>query len=71
MKEDTTITTAVIAICVLSVFLLLITGCSNDYDLCIEREKTQYRTRNPQASYGQVQSRQQDFEMMCSSLKSK
>jgi hypothetical protein len=46
-------------------------GCSNEYDMCIERQKEEYRQRNPKASYGQTQSKQQEFEMMCSSLKKK
>jgi hypothetical protein len=50
---------------------VMMTACSNEYDLCLEREKQEYRQRNPGASYGQVQSRQADFEMMCSSLRSK
>jgi len=51
--------------------LLLIVGCSSEYDLCVEREKSQYRERNPKASYGQMQSKQAEFEMMCSSYKKK
>ena len=55
-------------------FLLLtfvIAGCSSEYDACIEREKNSYRERNPKASYGQMQSKQAEFEMMCSSYKKK
>ena len=51
--------------------LLLIVGCSSEYDLCVEREKSQYRERNPKASYGQMQSKQFEFEMLCSSYKKK
>lgn len=50
---------------------VLIAGCSNKYDECIEKEKQQYRTSNPNASYGQVQSKQADFELMCSKFKNK
>ena len=53
------------------VALFLIAGCSNKFDECIENEKAQYRTANPSASYGQVQSRQADFELMCSKFKGK
>jgi hypothetical protein len=49
--------------------LVMISGCSSDYDLCVEREKENYRQRNPKASYGQVNSKQSEFEMMCSSYK--
>jgi hypothetical protein len=54
----------------LMVFLLVV-GCSNQYDACIEQQKAEYRERNPKASYGQVQSRQYDFELMCSKFKGK
>jgi|GEM_PF-4810318 len=46
-------------------------ACSNKFDECIEKQKTEYRARTPSASYGQVQSKQAEFEMMCSSLKGK
>ena len=51
--------------------LALIVGCSNKFDECVEKEKDSYRSRNPGASYGQVQSKQDEFEMMCSSYKGK
>lgn len=51
--------------------LMSLAGCSNEYDACIEREKATYRERNPNASYGQVNSKQAEFEMMCSSYKKK
>jgi|LauGreDrversion4_2_1035121.scaffolds.fasta_scaffold09246_5 hypothetical protein len=47
----------------------ILTGCTNQYDACIEKEKAEYRARNPKASYSQITSRQQDFEMMCSRFK--
>ena len=46
-------------------------GCSDPYNDCIEREKASYRERNPKASYGQVTSKQSEFEMLCSSFKKK
>lgn len=51
--------------------VLLLSACSSEYDLCVEREKEQYRQRNTGASYGQVQSKQAEFEMLCSSYKKK
>lgn len=51
--------------------ILILTGCSNKYDECLEKQKSEYRERNPKASYGQVQSKQAEFEMMCSSFKPK
>ena len=56
---------------ILMVFTLAAAGCFNPYEECIEQQKTEYRQRNPQASYGQVQSRQHDFELMCSKFKGK
>ena len=53
------------------VFALIAAGCSNRYDECIEQQKQEYRQRNPKASYGLIQSRQQDFELMCSKFKGK
>ena len=51
--------------------LVLMAGCTSKYDECIEKEKQQYRASNPNASYGQVQSKQADFELMCSKFKNK
>jgi hypothetical protein len=56
-------------IVIVLLLLMSLAGCSNEYDACIEREKTSYRERNPKASYGQMQSKQAEFEMMCSSYK--
>ena len=57
------------AIVVVLLLLMSLAGCSNEYDVCIERQKEEYRQRNPKASYGQIQSKQFEFEMMCSSYK--
>ena len=51
--------------------VFLIAGCTSKYDECIEKEKQAYRASNPNASYGQVQSKQADFELMCSKFKNK
>jgi hypothetical protein len=51
--------------------LALIAGCSNKFDECVAKEKESYRSRNPGASYGQVQTKQGEFEMLCSSFKGK
>lgn len=53
----------------LILMLLILSGCSNQYEECIEKEKASYRERNPKASYSQLTAKQQDFEMMCSRLK--
>lgn len=52
----------------LSLFLV---GCTSQFDLCIEREKEDYRQRNPKATYGLVQSKMSEFEMSCSQYKGK
>ncbi len=59
------------AIVVVLLLLMSLAGCSNEYDLCIERQREEYRQRNPKASYGQMQSKQSEFEMLCSSYKKK
>ena len=56
---------------ILMVFALFVLGCSDPYEDCIEQQKAEYRQRNPNASYGQVQGRQYDFELMCSKFKTK
>jgi hypothetical protein len=57
------------AIVVVLLVLMSLVGCANEYDACIEKQKAEYRQRNPKASYGQTQSKQFEFEMMCSSYK--
>lgn len=51
--------------------LLVLIGCSSKYDECLEHEREQYRQRNPNASHSLMSRKQQEFEMMCSSLKNK
>jgi hypothetical protein len=51
--------------------LIFLTSCASEYDICIERQKEEYRQRNPKASYSQIQSKQFEFEMMCSQFKGK
>lgn len=53
------------------VLVLALAGCTSEYDLCVEQQREEYRQRNPKASYGQVTSKQAEFEMMCSSYKKK
>lgn len=52
-------------------FIVFLFGCSNPYENCLEQQKAEFRTRNPNASYGQVQSKQFEFELMCSKYKTK
>ncbi len=71
MREDLSITTLIVFFCILAIILILITGCADPYDACIEQQKAEYRERNPRASYALIQSRQQEFELMCSRYKNK
>ena len=58
--------TLIVFFCALVIMVLIVSGCANEYDLCLERERAEYRQKNPQASVAQVLSRQRDFEVMCS-----
>jgi hypothetical protein len=51
--------------------VLVLTGCTSQYDACVEKEREEYRQRNPKASHAAISRKQQEFEMMCSSLKGK
>ena len=53
------------------VLLLAVAGCTSQYDACLEKERTEYRERNPKASHSLMIRKQAEFEMMCSSLKGK
>jgi hypothetical protein len=53
------------------VLLLAVAGCSSQYDACLEKEREEYRQRNPNASHSMMSRKQAEFEMMCSSLKGK
>ena len=53
------------------VFLLAVTGCTSKYDACVEQQKDEYRQRNPKASFALINSKQAEFEMMCSKFKGK
>jgi hypothetical protein len=50
---------------------LILSGCSSKYDECVAKEREEYRKRNPNASHSLMSRKQQEFEMMCSSLKGK
>jgi len=55
----------------LVLMFLILSGCSSKYDECLEKEREEFRQRNPNASHSLVSRKQQEFEMMCSSLKGK
>ena len=52
------------------VFVLL-AGCTSKFDECVEKEKEDFRQRNPKASFALMNSKQAEFEMMCSKFKGK
>lgn len=51
------------------IIVLALAGCADPYTDCIEKQREEYRARNPRASYGQVQNKQFEFELMCSKFK--
>lgn len=51
--------------------LLLVVGCSNKYDECLDKEKESYRDKYPNASFAMMSSKQKDFEIACSKFKGK
>jgi hypothetical protein len=55
----------------LVLMFLILSGCSSKYDECVAKEREEYRKRNPNASHSLMSRKQQEFEMMCSSLKGK
>lgn len=55
----------------LLLMFFILTGCSSKFDDCVEKERENYRSRNPKASYSQVTAKQAEFEMLCSSMKGK
>jgi hypothetical protein len=69
MREDLSLSTLLVFFCILAMILLILTGCSDPYNECIEQQKTEYRERNPKASYGDLLRRQRDFELSCSEYK--
>ena len=55
----------------LILMFMILTGCTSKYDECLEKERETFRQRNPNASHSLMSRKQQEFEMMCSSLKGK
>ena len=55
----------------LTAIFVLLSGCSSKYDACIEQQKEEFRQRNPKASFALINSKQAEFELMCSKFKGK
>jgi hypothetical protein len=71
MDDKPSYTSLIVFFCLFFFVLILIASCADPYIECIETQKASYREKNPKASYGQLQSKQSEFEMMCSSYKPK
>jgi hypothetical protein len=63
------ISTLIVFFCMAAIVVLLVTGCTNAYEDCLEQQKAEYRARNPQASVAAVLNQQRNFEVMCSKFK--
>ena len=50
---------------------VVLVGCANKYDDCVDQQKEEFRQKHPGASFALITSKQRDFEMMCSNLKGK
>lgn len=50
---------------------LVLTGCMSEYEICIDKQRSEFRQRNPGASHSVMINKQQEFEMMCSRFKNK
>jgi len=59
------------AMVVILLILMSLAGCMSEYEICIDKQRSEFRQRNPNASHALMNSRQQEFEMMCSSLRNK
>lgn len=63
------ISTLIVFFCMLAIVVLVVTGCSNAYENCMEQQKAEYRAANPRASVAAVLNQQRNFEVMCSKFK--
>ena len=63
------ISTLIVFFCLAAIVILMVTGCSNAYEDCMEQQKAEYRTKNPGASVAAVVNQQKNFELMCSKFK--
>ncbi len=61
--------TLIVFFCMLAIVVLVASGCANAYEDCLEQQKAEYRSRNPQASVAAVLNKSRDFEVMCSKFK--
>jgi len=50
-------------------FVVLITGCGNKFEECVQNQQEEYRREHPDASYSEVSRLRSGYEALCSSLK--
>ena len=51
------------------IFIVLISGCGDKFEECIQNQQEDYRRLNPDASYAEVARLRASYETLCSSLK--
>ena len=61
--------TLIVFFCMLAIVVLVVSGCANAYEDCLEQQKAEYRLKNPGASVAAVLNQQRNFEVMCSKFK--
>ena len=50
-------------------FVVLIAGCGNKFEECVQNQQEEYRREHPDASYSEVSRLRSGYEALCSSLK--
>ncbi len=48
---------------------MLIAGCGNKFEECVQNQQEEYRREHPDASYSEVSRLRSGYEALCSSLK--
>ena len=51
------------------IFVVLIAGCGNKFEECVQNQQEEYRREHPDASYSEVSRLRSGYEALCSSLK--
>jgi hypothetical protein len=51
------------------IFVVLIEGCGNKFEECVQNQQEDYRKLNPDASYSEAARLRNSYETMCSSMK--
>ncbi len=64
-REPLSASTWIVLICGIAIVVLILTGCADPYQDCIDQQRTEYQQRNPRVSYSELLARQRDFDIMC------